>query len=336
MKRLVYLVAVGIMLAGMLFLFTACGGGDKSEEAKLVCGITEYEPMNYKDTNGEWTGFDTEFASMVGQKLGMTVEYQQIVWENKYSELDSGSIDCIWNGFTANASDDGVPRSEMVDLSYAYMLNQQCVVIKASRDSEFTTEDSLVGKTAAAEKGSAGEGYAVVAVGSAGKVIDAAAQTGTLLEVKSGAVDFAVVDILLAKKMTGAGDYSDLKIADITLDSEVYAVAFKKGSEFTDKINQAMLELYEDGSLVTLAEKYGLENSLIMETSAEAVAEEVAAIEDAAEAADVSEGEADEAYGAAAGTEVETTTVTEVETETEAADDAGVDVQNDAEADTGA
>ena len=268
MKRIVYLLVAGVMLAGMMFLFTACGGGGGHVESveTLVCGITDYEPMNYKDAQGEWTGFDTEFAKLVGDKLGMKVEYQQIAWENKYAELGSGAINCIWNGFTANSEDDGIPRSERVDLSYSYMLNQQCVVIKTSRDSEFKTESSLKGKTVAAEKGSAGESYAVLAVGNNGKVIDAAAQTNTLLEVKSGAVDFAVVDILLARKMTGVGDYADLKIADITLDHEVYAVAFKKGSELTEKVNQAMLELYNDGTLATLAEKYGLENSLIMDT----------------------------------------------------------------------
>ena len=269
MKRIVWMVAVGIMLAGMMFVFAACGGGGDNKEAKLVCGVTDFEPMNFKDDSGQWTGFDTEFATMVGEKLGMTVEFQEIKWDNKYSELDSGSIDCIWNGFTTNTSDDGISRGELVDFSYSYMFNQQCVVIKASRDSEFKSEDSLKGKTAAAEKGSAGETYAVGKIGDDGKMIDAAAQTGALMEVKSGAVDFAVVDILLAERMTGIRDYADLKIADITADREMYAVGFKKGSELTEKVNQAMLELFNDGSLATLAEKYELEKALIMDTGAE-------------------------------------------------------------------
>ena len=270
MKRIANLVLVVFMMVGMMFVFTACGGGDggAGDGGKLVCGVTDYEPMNYKDNNGNWTGFDTEFALLVGEKLGMKVEFQQIEWINKYSELESGSINCIWNGFTANAyEEDGTPRSELVDLSYCYMLNQQSVVIKAARDREFRSIDSLKGKNVAAEKGSAGEAAAKEAMGDTGKMIDSASQTSTFIEVKSGAADCAVVDILLAQKLAGTGDFSDLKIADIKMDAEMYAVAFKQGSDLKDKVNQAMQELYDDGTLAELAEKYGLENSLKLETT---------------------------------------------------------------------
>ncbi|MDR2908862.1 MAG: transporter substrate-binding domain-containing protein [Oscillospiraceae bacterium] len=267
MKRIISLALTGVLLIGMVVSLASCSGG--SGDSKLVCGITAYEPMNYRDGSGNWTGFDTEFAALVAQELGMKVEYQEIEWGSKYSELEAGTINCIWNGFTANTveTDTGKSRSEYVDFSYSYMLNQQCVVIKAERAGEFASAESLAGKTAAAEKGSAGETFAVEAVGEAGAVVDSAAQVNTFIEVKSGAVDFAVVDILLAKELAGSGDYSDLAIAGIELPSEVYAVGFKKGSDLTEKVNGAMKTLSDNGKLAELAEKYGLENSLQLDTS---------------------------------------------------------------------
>ena len=265
MKRNISRVLVIVLLLGLVCSFSSCG---KSNKGKLICGITDFEPMNYKDDSGKWIGFDTEFAEAVGKKLGMEVEFQEIEWGSKYQELEAGTISCIWNGFTANANEsDGTKRSDLVDFTYSYMLNQQSVVIKADRVLEFKSIEDLVGVTAAAEAGSAGESFASEAVGDTGKIIGSAAQINTLLEVKAGAVDCAVIDILLAKRLAGSGDYSDLAIADIELDSEVYAVGFKKGSDLRDKVNKAIKELYDDGSLAKLAEKYGLENTLVLDTN---------------------------------------------------------------------
>ena len=239
----------------------------RSDTGKLVCGVTEFEPINYRDSSGKWIGFDTEMAQLVGQKLGMPVEFQEIEWSNKYQELEAGTINAIWNGFTANASEDGVPRSAIVDFSYSYLLNQQCIVIRSSRASEFRSINNLAGKTAAAESGSAGEEAAKDAIGPNGRFIGAAAQINTFIEVKSGAVDCAVVDILLAQRIAGSGDYSDLMIADITLDHEVYAVGFKKGSGLRDRVNQALKELYDEGKMAEIARKYGLQDSLVLDTN---------------------------------------------------------------------
>ena len=263
MKKISTRLLAGVLLACTLFILASCGGSGGN---KLICGITDYEPMNYRDSSGKWTGFDTEFALLVGEKLKMTVEFQEIEWGSKYQELEAGTINCIWNGFTANATekDTGKARKDMVDFSYTYMLNQQCIVIKKDRAGEFKQASDLTGKTAAAEKGSAGESYAADLLGGSGKIIDASAQVNTFIEVKSGAVDFAVVDILLAQRLAGTGDYSDLAIADITLDSELYAIGFKKGSNLVKKVNDAILELDKSGELAALAEKYGLTNSYIV------------------------------------------------------------------------
>ncbi|MBQ8835966.1 MAG: transporter substrate-binding domain-containing protein [Clostridia bacterium] len=256
MKKLTALLLAALMLA---FCFAACG---EKEDNTLVCGVTIFENMNEKDADGNWTGFESEFAMEVGKILGMDVEFQEIVWEQKYNELNSGAIDCIWNGFTANSSDNGVKRSDLVDFSYGYMLNQQCVVVKADKLAEYTSEAALAGKTACVEGGSAGEAYAV-SVTDDDKVMKATAQISAFPEVKSGAVDFIVVDILLAQNLCGNGDYADLAIAeDIKLESEIYAIGFKKGSDLTAKVNDAMKQLEENGKLMELAEKYGFENVL--------------------------------------------------------------------------
>ncbi|MDR0490436.1 MAG: transporter substrate-binding domain-containing protein [Oscillospiraceae bacterium] len=267
MKKIITLALTCVLIAGMLVVISSCAAKSGNQNETLICGITDYEPMNFRDSSGNWTGFDTEFAKLVGDKLNMKVEFQEIEWGNKYNELESGAISCIWNGFTGNASDDGTPRIQLVDMSYSYMLNQQSVVVKAARASEFTSEAALVGKTVAAEKGSAGEAYARDAVGDSGTVLDSTSQVSTFVDVKAGAVDFAVVDILLAQRMAGTGDYSDLTVADITLDSEVYVVGFKKGSDLKKKVNDAIKALYDDGKLMELAKKYGLENQLILDTA---------------------------------------------------------------------
>lgn len=257
MKKIISIVLALLMMASALFMFSSCG-----KDNTLVCGVTIFENMNEKDADGNWTGFESEFAMAVGEIIGMEVEFQEIIWEQKYNELNSGAIDCIWNGFTANSSDNGVKRSDLVDFSYGYMLNQQCVVVKTADLANYTSEESLAGKTACVEGGSAGESYAK-SVTDADKVSGATAQINAFTEVKSGAVDFIVVDILLAQNLCGKGDYSDLSIVEaIELESEIYAIGFKKGSELTAKVNDAIKQLEADGTLMKLAEKYGFENVL--------------------------------------------------------------------------
>jgi len=261
-KKLAFVLLCVLIMTGVVF--TGCG----KNTGKLICGVTDFEPMNFRDSSGKWTGFDTELAQLVGQKLKMPVEFIEIEWASKYNELNSGNISCIWNGFTANSFEkDGTSRGALVDFSYSYLRNQQCIVIKAERKDEFKAFGAFAGKTAAAETGSAGESAAQEIVGDTGKIIGTAAQINTFIEVKSGAVDCAVVDVLLAKRLAGSGDYSDLTIADITLDYEVYAIGFKKGSGLKDQVNKALKELHDEGKMLELAKKYHLEDSLVLDTN---------------------------------------------------------------------
>ncbi len=221
--------------------------------------------MNYKDENGKLVGFDTELAEKVFEGLGYDVLFQEIKWENKYTDLNGKSIDCIWNGFTCNAKDDdGVERSSKVDFSYNYMENRQVIVVKAGSD--IKSADDLSGKNIVAEAGSAGETYAKKFEGATVKGVGK--QTDCLVEVKSGAADVAVLDAQLAKSYVGKGDYKDLALADdLASDVEYYAIGFRKGDALTAKVNAQLEKLAADGTIKTLAEKYGVQNTAITDFS---------------------------------------------------------------------
>ena len=259
MKKLIALVLAMVLC---LTCFAACGGEEKVEEKTVVVGYTIYEPMNYKDESGKLVGFDTELAEAVFAKLGYKVIFQEIDWEAKYTDVNSGAIDCIWNGFTCNTSDkDGIARTEKVDFSYKYMENRQVVVVK--KDSTIKAAADLAGKLGAAEAGSAGESYAQSFEGATVKGFGV--QTECLKEVLAGTQDFAVVDAQLAKSYCGNGDYADLIILEgLESDVEYYAIGFKKGSELTAKVNEALEALAKDGTIAKLADKYPkVKNSVV-------------------------------------------------------------------------
>ena len=251
-----------VMVLTMLLAFAGCGS-----KKVITVGYTIYEPMNYEDADGNLIGYDTDLAKAVFENLGYEVLFQEIVWENKYTDLNSDTIDCIWNGFTCNTSDDdGVARAEKVDFSYNYMENRQVVVVK--KDANIKAAADLNGKVGVAESGSAGETYAKAFKGTTFKGFTK--QTECLTEVKAGTADFAVVDAQLAKSYCGKGDYADLIIVDdLSSDVEYYGIGFKKGSELTAKVNAELEKLGADGTIEKLAKKYGVENTAIKDFSAQ-------------------------------------------------------------------
>lgn len=222
------------------------------EKGKLVIGYTVYEPMNYTDADGNFTGFDTELATAVCEKLGVEPEFVEINWDTKVVELDAKSIDCIWNGMTL--TDDIMANTACTK---AYAKNAQVVVMKA--DADYSSTADLVGKTIVAEAGSAGESAISEDESlSQADYVSKSVQTDCLMEVAAGTADAAVLDLTLATAMIGEGtDYANLAIKD-ELNAEEYGVAFRKGSDAADAVNAAFDELKADDTMQTLADKYSL------------------------------------------------------------------------------
>ena len=221
-------------------------------KGKMTIGYTVYEPMNYTDADGNFTGFDTELATAVCAKLGVEPDFVEINWDTKVVELDAKSIDCIWNGMTL--TDDIMANTACTK---PYAKNAQVVVMKA--DAAYASTADLAGKTVVAEAGSAGETAISEDAGlSQAEYISKSVQTDCLMEVAAGTADAAVLDLTLATAMIGEGtDYANLAIKD-ELNAEEYGVAFRKGSDAAEAVNAAFDELKADGTMQALADKYSL------------------------------------------------------------------------------
>ena len=221
-------------------------------KGKMTIGYTVYEPMNYTDADGNFTGFDTELATAVCEKLGVEPEFVEINWDTKIVELDAKSIDCIWNGMTIT---DDIQQNAACTKAYAK--NAQVVVVKDG--TEYASTADLVGKTVVAEAGSAGESAIADDENLAqADYISKSVQTDCLMEVAAGTADAAVLDLTLANAMIGEGtDYANLKIVD-ELNAEEYGVAFRKGSDTAAAVDEAFDELTADGTMQALADKYDL------------------------------------------------------------------------------
>lgn len=249
----------------MILMLAACGSAEANQpqgesdlsyvqgNGKLIIGYTDYAPMNYTDKNGTFTGFDTELATLVCEKLGLEPEFVEINWDTKEVELNAKSIDCIWNGLTINPE-----RKETMEITKPYIKNAQVVLMKEG--AAYNGTASLIGKTVVAEQGSAGEDTIKADDDlKQANFVPKTLQTECLMELKAGTADAAVLDLTLANTMTGEGtSYEDIIIVD-HLAEENYGVAFRKGSDICAEVNKIFDELVEDGTMAALAEKYGLD-----------------------------------------------------------------------------
>ena len=282
MKKVLSLIMAVMLMATM---FVGCGtektGGDVAasdwdyikEKGVLTVGVTIYPPMNYLDENGEWTGFDTEFAQAVAKKLGVDVEFIEISWEAKETELSSKNIDVLWNGMCITED-----RKEMWEVTKPYMYNTQAMVMKADKAEEIMKD--ITGKKVVAEAGSTGEEKILgtiddtadeTVVVMAKDYFKDAEYTGVssmayaLTDVQTGVADIAVVDYVIAKGMI-EGENSSLTDLVINIDNkfgdQYFGIAFRKGSDACEKVNAAIAELTESGELNAIAEKYGLVDSI--------------------------------------------------------------------------
>ncbi len=238
------------------------------DKGELVVGITYNMPMNYKDEQGELTGFETEFTNAVCEKLGVKAKFQVIEWNKKEIELKSKNIDVIWNGLTVNED-----RKKEMLFSTSYMKNKQVTVVKAENKDQYPDTASMGALTIAFEAGSAGEDIVTGDTALANcKQVKSEAQKDALLEVKSGTADACIVDYTLAKAFTKEGsDYADLAVLEnITNSDEEYAIGARlEDTTVIAKINAAMDELANEGKLAEIAKKYDLADALLVGGSSE-------------------------------------------------------------------
>ncbi len=225
------------------------------EKGTLVVGITDFEPMDYKDANGNWIGFDADMATAFAKWLGVKVQFVEIDWDNKIFELDGKSIDCVWNGMTLT---DEVKAA--MATSNAYCNNAQVVIVSADKADQYNTVEACKELVFAVEAGSAG---AEIAAENGFKVTEVKDQATTLMEVSAGTCDAAIIDKLMAAAMVGEGtSYAKLTYT-VDLNSEEYGVGFRKDSKMADALNEFLKQANANGLTQVIAEQYGVQAAII-------------------------------------------------------------------------
>ncbi|MCI8812319.1 MAG: transporter substrate-binding domain-containing protein [Oscillibacter sp.] len=225
------------------------------DKGTLIVGITEFEPMDYQNTAGEWIGFDADMAKAFAESLGVKVEFQVIEWDSKVMELEGKTLDVVWNGMTLT---DDVKAA--MECSNPYFNNAQVVIVPKAKAGQYQTVESLEGLQFAAENGSAGQAE----IEKLGNACTATQDQATaLLEVQSGTADAAVIDYLMAAAMTGEGtSYADLTYT-VSLNDEQYGVGFRKGSDLAAALNEFFKASYADGSMKQIADTYKIGDKLV-------------------------------------------------------------------------
>lgn len=258
MTKIIALVLVLVMMAAVL-----CGCGSKAEgdvayvkdQGKLVVGITDFEPMDYKDASGEWIGFDADMAKEFAKYLGVKAEFIEINWDNKAMELETKGIDVVWNGMTITDEVKG-----LMSVSAPYCNNAQVVVLNSSVADQYKDVESIKGLTFAVENGSAGAEQLDV-LGLEYTACDT--QAKALMEVAAGSVDACVIDALMAGAMVGEGtSYPDLTYT-VGLNSEEYGVGFRKDSNLVDEFAAFWKKAADEGTVMKVAETYGVQAAMI-------------------------------------------------------------------------
>lgn len=225
------------------------------DKGTLVVGITNFEPMDYQDADGNWIGFDADMAAAFAEYLGVEVEFQVIDWDSKIMELDGKTIDVAWNGMTLTED-----VKAAMECSNPYFNNAQVVIVPADKAADYQTVESVQDLAFSVEVGSAGKEQAD-AYGF--NYTEAADQATALLEVSSGTADAAIIDYLMSVAMTGEGtSYADLT-STVSLNEEQYGVGFRKGSDLAQELNKFFAEKYADGTMKEIADKYGIADKLV-------------------------------------------------------------------------
>lgn len=232
---------------------SGAASGDAAASNELIVGFDQsYPPYGFVGDDGNFTGFDLDLAAEVAERNGWTVKYEPIDWDAKDTLLNSGAITCIWNGFTMEGREDDYTFSD------PYMLNGQVIVVKA--DKGIASLADLVGKNVITQTDSAAldvlEGDRADLAATFANLETIAEYNTAFMQLESGAVDAVACDLSIAQYQMSAKPDAYVML-DETLSSEHYAVGFKKGdTETAEKVSQTLKEMYEDGTVEELCNKY--------------------------------------------------------------------------------
>ena len=272
-KRSLAVLMAGVMAASMMTGVVSVYA-DADSKTLTVGFDAEYPPFGYKDDNGEYVGFDLDLAQEVCDNLGWELVKKPINWDSKDMELNSGSIDCIWNGFTINGREDDYTWSD------PYLNNEQVMVVAS--DSGIDTLADLAGKNVVVQAASAAldllqseeEGGQKELADTFGALNEFADYNTAFTELQAGALDALAIDIGVAKyQLNSRGE--GFKILDETLNTEQYAIGFKKGNdELCDIVNADLHKLADDGTVAELAEKYEIADMVTLKASDDTDAKE--------------------------------------------------------------
>ena len=263
------LVAFLVMGTASAGLFDFLGGNDSgnataNDEDTFIVGFdAEFPPYGYKDDSGNYVGFDLDLAKEVCERNNWTFKAQPIDWDAKDAELESGSIDCIWNGFTIDGRENDYLWSD------PYFDNKQVFVVKA--DSGISSIDDLAGKTVETQKDSSAlaalQGDNKTIADSFATLTEVADYNTAFMDLESGACDAVAMDIGVAEydidKKDNSDDYS---ILNESITTEKYGIGFKKGNDaLKDKVQSTLDEMFKDGTVVKIAEKYGISQDALIQ-----------------------------------------------------------------------
>ena len=268
-----------VMASAMVLSLAACGGAktettaaettaEKKEETTtadttaaetaeaaggtLIVGFDQdFPPMGFVGDNGEYTGFDLDLAKEVASRLGLEYKAQPVAWDSKDMELESGNIDCIWNGFTITGREDDYTWST------PYMANKQVFVV--ANDSDIKSQADLAGKVVEVQADSSAEAALKEnqdLANTFGQLLTTPDYNTAFMDLEQGAVDAVAMDVIVAGYQIKQRN-ADFKILDDSLSEEEYGVGFKKGNtELRDKVQGALEEMAADGTLAKISDEW--------------------------------------------------------------------------------
>ena len=266
-------LALAAMMMAVLFVFAGCGENtaanpsitsgettaDNSLQKVLDAGVSKmglddsFPPMGFRNENNEIIGFDLDVAAEVTKRMGVTLEPTVVDWNSKEMELESGTVDCIWNGLSINTE-----RQEKMNLSKPYMKNRMVFVVLG--DSAYTNQSSLEGKKVGVQNGSTAQDILEQSdlINKLADVADYKENVTAFMDLENGTIDALFVDEVVADYILNQKEEGKLRILDDSLYSEEYAIAFKKegSNALKNKVEEILLQMKDDGTLAEISTKW--------------------------------------------------------------------------------